>query len=66
MQLVSLLLLTAIAWLYFQQDLVDVITGAIRGLVGGIPPAQQHFLCCGWARWATSGKTRASISPQLY
>jgi hypothetical protein len=44
MQLAALVLLTAIAWLIFRQNLVDVITSALREMIKDIPAARQHFL----------------------
>lgn len=43
MQLAALLLVTVSAWLFFRQNLVDVITGAIREMIEDIPLARQHF-----------------------
>ncbi len=43
MQLAALLLVTVAAWLFFRQNLVDVITGAIREMIADIPLARQHF-----------------------
>ena len=42
-QLAALLLVTVSAWLFFRQNLVDVITGAIEEMIAGIPLARQHF-----------------------
>ncbi len=44
LQLASMVAVTAIAWLFYRQNLVDVVTGALRGMIGEIPLARQHFL----------------------
>jgi hypothetical protein len=43
-QLFSMLAVTAAAWLFFRQNLVDVMTGALRGLIDDIPVYYQHYL----------------------
>jgi hypothetical protein len=44
LQLGAMVLVTAIAWLIFRQNLVDVATGSARGLLEELPLARQHFL----------------------
>ena len=43
-QLFSMFALTAAAWLFFRQNLVDVMTGALRGMIDEIPVYYQHYL----------------------
>lgn len=43
-QLFSMFAVTAAAWLFFRQNLVDVMTAALRGLIHEIPVYYQHYL----------------------
>lgn len=43
MQLAALLLVTVAVWLFFRQNLVDVITGQMRGFFESLPLAEQHL-----------------------